>query len=172
MLSLSAIAKLLEQSELDYYVLRPDLAKMGQELFVWLDGYGRWLSRAIDECVQEGIVLAIAAEARLANLPWEVLHDGQSFLIERETPLVVPVRWLDKAVEMKPVQQRSLQILFMATSPEGVEPVLDFEQEEASILRVTQDLPLSLRVEESGDGLTPGDCSQSLPTPSDSYQSV
>ena len=86
----------------------------------------------------------------MANLPWEVLHDGQSFLIERETPLVVPVRWLDKAVEMKPVQQRSLQILFMATSPEGVEPVLDFEQEEASILRVTQDLPLSLRVEESG----------------------
>ena len=55
-LSLSAIAKLLEQSELDYYVLRLDLAKMGQELFVWLDGYGRWLSRAIDECVQEGIV--------------------------------------------------------------------------------------------------------------------
>ncbi len=38
----------------------------------------------------------------------------------------------------------------MATSPIGVEPVLDFEVEEARILEATQRQPLTLTVEESG----------------------
>ncbi len=147
---LQAIEDLIEQSELDYDVLRPNLQKMGMRLFLWLDGDGRWLSRAIEECPEEGLVLAIEAEARLSHLPWEVLHDGTQFLMEREYPLVVPVRWINQPFPERPPQPKSLHILFMATSPENVQPVLNFEQEEASILRVTQDLPLTLRVEESG----------------------
>src|SRR6478672_11732313 len=149
-LPLQAIEDLIEQSELHYYVLRPDLSLIGKRLFLWLDGDGRWLSRAINECAEEGVVLAIAAEAKLSYLPWEVLHDGTVFLVERNYPLVVPVRWVNQPFLERPPQPRPLQILFMATSPENVQPVLDFEQEEASILRVTQDLPLTLRVEESG----------------------
>ena len=38
----------------------------------------------------------------------------------------------------------------MATSPQGVEPVLDFEAEEARILEATGRQPLALTVEESG----------------------
>jgi GTPase SAR1 family protein len=149
-LPLQTIVDLIEQSELDYYVLRPDLQAMGKRLFLWLDGAGRWLSRVINECATEGIVLAIAAEAKLSHLPWETLHDGNGFLVERDYPLVVPVRWLNQPAPALLPQPRPLQVLFMATSPENVQPVLDFEAEEASILRVTQDLPLTLRVEESG----------------------
>ena len=149
-LPLQAIADLIEQSEQDYYVLRPDIKRMGQRLFLWLDGDGRWLSRAINECAAEGMVLAIAAEAQLSHLPWEGLHDETGFLVARGYPLVVPVRWVEQPVPKLTPQAKSLQLLFMATSPEHVRPSLDFEQEEASILRVTQQLPLTLRVEESG----------------------
>ncbi len=38
----------------------------------------------------------------------------------------------------------------MATSPETVEPVLDFEAEEARILAQTQEMAVQVRVEESG----------------------
>ena len=39
----------------------------------------------------------------------------------------------------------------MATSPEGVSSVLDFEEKEAKILKITKELTLVLLVEESGD---------------------
>ncbi len=60
---------------------------------------------------------------------------------------------------MRVVQQRSgentianrpLHLLLMATSPEGVEPVLSYEQEEANIVQATENQPLLLVVEESG----------------------
>jgi hypothetical protein len=85
-------------------------------------------------------------------LPWEVLHDRNGFLVQRG---IVPVRWLSSetvkrlSVEEKP-ENRALQVLFMATSPLGVEPVLDFEAEEARILTATARQPLALTVEESG----------------------
>jgi tetratricopeptide (TPR) repeat protein len=52
-------------------------------------------------------------------------------------------------VEKTP-ENRALQVLFMATSPQGVEPVLDYEKEEARILEATGRQPLALTVEESG----------------------
>jgi tetratricopeptide (TPR) repeat protein len=149
-LAIAEIEDLIGQSELDYYVLRPQLTALGQRLYNWLDGEGRWLSRAIQNCGAEGLTLAIAVEGKLAHLPWEVLHDGTGFLIEKPYPLVVPVRWVDQPTKPRLPQNRPLQILFMASSPESVQPVLNFEAEETEILRITGDLPLTLRVEESG----------------------
>ena len=150
-LNLAAIQALLKQAKRDYYIgQQPDLAAIGQQLFFWLDGDGRWLSRAIANCPSEGLILAIATSAKLAHLPWEALHDGTDFLVRRVNPVVVPVRWSDRPTQTKSVQAKTLQVLFMATSPEEVEPVLDFEREEARILKDTQELPLVLRVEESG----------------------
>ncbi len=91
---------------------------------------------------------------KLAHLPWEVLHDGNSFLVER-MPGFIPVRWVSSdavkqlSIEAEP-ENRALQVLFMATSPLGVEPVLDFEAEEGRILEATARQPLALTVEESG----------------------
>ncbi|MFO5439443.1 MAG: hypothetical protein ACLBM4_12450, partial [Dolichospermum sp.] len=53
------------------------------------------------------------------------------------------------SVEKTP-ENRALQVLFMATSPQGVEPELDYEKEEGQILEATGRQPLALTVEESG----------------------
>ncbi|MEJ2117972.1 MAG: CHAT domain-containing protein, partial [Alphaproteobacteria bacterium] len=45
---------------------------------------------------------------------------------------------------------KDLAVMFMAAAPRNVEPVLDFEGEEAGILAATDNLPLALTVEESG----------------------
>ncbi|MGQ4648665.1 CHAT domain-containing protein [Lyngbya aestuarii] len=154
-LPLAEITDLIGRAETDYYVYsHVDHAKTGQALYNWLDGSQRNLQRARDQHERQGIVLAIAASARLAHLPWEVLHDGQDFLVERR-PAIIPIRWVKDenerqlTIEEQP-QNRALNLLFMATSPLGIEPELDFEAEEAQILTATKRKPLSLTVEESG----------------------
>ncbi|MCC5644174.1 tetratricopeptide repeat protein [Nostoc sp. CHAB 5824] len=149
-LKLAEIADLLKQGERDYYKLLPNLPGIGQQLFFWLDGDGRWLSRGIANCRGEGLVIAIDTDQNLAHLPWEVLHDGEDFLVKRVNPVVLPLRWIEKETEGFSVEARQLRVLFMATDPEDVEPKLEFEQEEAKILADTQDFALDLRVEESG----------------------
>ncbi|MEH2115398.1 tetratricopeptide repeat protein [Nostoc sp.] len=149
-LQLAEIADLLQQGERDYYKLLPNLLGIGKQLFFWLDGDGRWLSRGIANCRGEGLVIAIDTDPKLAHLPWEVLHDGEDFLVKRVNPVVLPLRWIEKETEPFSVEARQLRVLFMATDPEDVEPKLEFEQEEARILADTQDFAVDLRVEESG----------------------
>ncbi|MCC5655979.1 tetratricopeptide repeat protein [Nostoc sp. XA010] len=149
-LKLAAIADLLKQREDDYYKPLPYLLGMGQQLFFWLDGDGRWLSRGIANCRGEGLVIAIDTDQKLAHLPWEVLHDGEDFLVKRVNPVVLPLRWIEKETEPFSVEARQLRVLFMATDPEDVQPKLEFEQEEARILADTRDFAVDLRVEESG----------------------
>ncbi|MFN7414542.1 MAG: tetratricopeptide repeat protein, partial [Dolichospermum sp.] len=141
-------------AERDYYVssFAEDYAVTGLRLYNWLDGTDRWLQKLINQYQRQGIILAVATAEKLAHLPWEVLHDDTSFLVERS---IIPVRWVSSdsvktlSVETKP-ENRALQVLFMATSPQGVEPVLDFEAEEGRILEATGRQPLALTVEESG----------------------
>jgi Tfp pilus assembly protein PilF len=153
-LPLSEITDLIELAERDYYVssYAEDYAVTGKRLYNWLDGSDRWLQTLINQYQRQGIILAIATAEKLAHLPWEVLHDGNSFLVQRS---IVPVRWVSSdsvktlSVEKNP-ENRALQVLFMATSPQGVEPILDYEAEEARILEATGRQPLALTVEESG----------------------
>ncbi|MFN6567212.1 tetratricopeptide repeat protein [Dendronalium sp. ChiSLP03b] len=149
-LKLAEIADFLKQGERNYYKLLPNLLGIGQQLFFWLDGDGRWLSRGIANCRGEGLVIAIDTEQKLAHLPWEVLHDGEDFLVKRVNPVVLPLRWIEKETAGFSVEPRQLRVLFMATDPEDVEPKLEFEQEEARILADTRDFAVDLRVEESG----------------------
>ena len=155
-LPLSEINDLIELAEMYYYVpvdsFAQDYAVTGLRLYNWLDGTDRWLQKLINQYQRQGIILAIATAEKLAHLPWEVLHNGKTFLVQRS---IIPVRWVSSdsvktlSVETKP-ENRALQVLFMATSPQGVEPVLDFEAEEARILEATGRQPLALTVEESG----------------------
>ncbi|OYD87779.1 hypothetical protein CDG77_27500 [Nostoc sp. 'Peltigera membranacea cyanobiont' 213] len=149
-LKLAEIADFLKQGEDDYYKPLPYLPGIGQQLFFWLDGDGRWLSRGIANCLGEGLVIAIDTDQKLAHLPWEVLHDGEDFLVKRVNPVVLPLRWIEKETEPFSVEARQLRVLFMATDPEDVQPKLEFEQEEARILADTRDFAVDLRVEESG----------------------
>jgi len=142
----------LKQAKTGYYRHSVIYAQTGLALYNWLDGTDRNLQRALDRHQCKGIILAIAATERLAHLPWEILHDGNSFLVQQN---VVPVRWVKiggnpkLAIQDEP-ENRALNVLFMASSPRGMEPELAFEEEEARILKATQRKPLSLTVEESG----------------------
>jgi tetratricopeptide (TPR) repeat protein len=147
-LNLSEIRDLYGFVDRDFETRIPDLGSIGQRLFAWLDGEGRWLSR--ETKTARGLVLAIDADTQLAGLPWETMKDEKGFLVDRR---IVPVRVIGgfNVTDSQPeVSQYRLQTLFMATDPEGVEPKLNFEQEESRILAATQDLDLELRVEESG----------------------
>ncbi|MBZ8182626.1 CHAT domain-containing protein, partial [Oscillatoria salina] len=153
-LPLAQIAELIAVAEQDYYVrLAVDYRITGKKLYNWLDGEDRWLHQFLQQFRREGVVLAISAAGKLAHLPWEILHDEVSFLVEK-FPAMIPVRWLTTASKQLSVvaepQNRALNLLFMATSPLNVQPVLDFEAEEGSILTATARQPLSLKVEESG----------------------
>ena len=157
-LCLTEIANLITLAEQDYYVALPETYPVtGKRLFDWLDGTERLFSRKIAELGRESIILAIATAERLAHLPWEVLHDGQSFLVAKPQP-IVPVRWMSSdsikklSVDEATPENRALNLLFMAASPLDVEDVLDFEKEEGLILKATKDArqDLALIVEESG----------------------
>jgi hypothetical protein len=106
------------------------------------------LTRALDQCSGEGVALAIATTGKLAHLPWEVLHNGDCFLIER-LPAVVPLRWVTsngvrKVSVTTETANRALRTLFMATSPIGVKPELFFEEEEGRILKAKERQPREL----------------------------
>ena len=88
----------------------------------------------------------------IAHLPWELLHDGESFLIAADNP-VVPVRVVQQtSVPVEP-QPRALRMLFMACAPESLHPLLDYEAEEAAIDSVAtkESLPLLLVDEPTGN---------------------
>ena len=63
----------------------------------------------------------------LARIPWEILHDGQDFLIF--SPQFTLVRYLELAQPLKPfAAQSALRVLFILSSPRDDEP-LDIARE-------------------------------------------
>ena len=99
------------------------------------DGSARpWLTRGAPRC-------GSSAEQRLRHLPWELVARDGSFLAVSEARAAAagPGRELDRDPRCcrSRLDNRPLRVLFMATSPEGVEPVLSYEAEEAAILAAT-----------------------------------
>jgi tetratricopeptide (TPR) repeat protein len=163
-LDTTALSTLIQLCEEKYYSQKMDdtaqLRDIGRELYSWLDGKEGWLRQALAAEVGGKIYLDLikTSEAQglnpetqrvalgLAHLPWELLHDGTVFLHN-----VLPVRKVQQRHDgVMGVQNRPLRLLFMATSPEDIQPVLKYEQEEANILTATENQPLALIVEESG----------------------
>ena len=128
-----------------------ELRDLGEILFNFLDGDERWFSQALAD--PRGATVRIAAGRRLRHLPWElVVRDGSCLAVSENAPLL-PVRAASSIATLGAVvtpHNRPLRVLFMATSPEGVEPVLSYEAEEAGILEATADTGTELVVEESG----------------------
>jgi hypothetical protein len=127
------------------------LAELGTRLTEFLDGDERWLAPMLGH--PSGAVLRITAEQRLRHLPWELLaREGEFLTVAGRAPLL-PVRAIGTHVALTgqvAPGNRPLRVLFMAASPEGVEPVLNFEAEEAAILAATRRTGTDLVVEESG----------------------
>jgi hypothetical protein len=127
------------------------LRDLGQKLFDFLDGDERWFSQALAD--PQGAAVRIAAGQRLRHLPWELLARDGSYLAVSERGPLLPVRAASSVATLGAAVtagNRPLRVLFMASSPEGVEPVLSYEAEEAAILAATADTGTELVVEESG----------------------
>lgn len=132
------------------------LRDLGERLFGFLDGDERWLDQVLAD--PNGATVRISAEQRLSHLPWELLARDGTFLAVAGNGPLLPVRAPGATPAFGQAltpANRPLRVLFMATSPEGVEPVLGYEAEEAAILAATADTGTELVVEESGtlDGL-------------------
>ncbi|MDJ0735711.1 MAG: hypothetical protein QNJ47_16890 [Nostocaceae cyanobacterium] len=177
-LDTKALATLIELCENQYYSQEMDdtaqLRNIGRELYSWLDGKEGWLRRALEERNEQVIYLDLiqTSEAQglnpqtqkvalgLAHLPWELLHNGTVFLRNE----ILPARSVEQRQNNTiGVQNRPLRLLFMATSPQDIQPILDYEREEANILQATEKQPLGLVVEESGSVSELGNLVQSYP---------
>lgn len=144
------IDPLLTLAENHYASYAPDLEKQGRTLFNWIDQHsGGWL-RQVRQTPQAMALNIGVTEGGLRHLPWELLHDGVNFLCADPIHWFTPLRLVSKRTQDWKPQSRQLGILFMASSPENVKPVLDFEAEETAILQATRHRPLDLQVEESG----------------------
>lgn len=128
----------------------PQLRELGAKLTTFLDGDERWLTPVLGN--PPGTTLRITTAGRLRHLPWELLAVDDSYLAVSGHAPLLPVRAVGTNTALKGAEpaNRPLRVLFMATSPEGVEPVLNFEAEEASILTATTRTGTELVVEESG----------------------
>ncbi|MFI3189397.1 hypothetical protein BCS42_06015 [Crenothrix sp. D3] len=119
--------------------------KLGKELFTWLNGHESALAD-----YSQNTLLQIPCTHKLNNLAWELLHNGDSYLCANQHQPFTPLRLVSEQKETVSVAQRQLRLLFMASSPENITPVLAFEKEESEILTATRKSNLELIVEESG----------------------
>jgi len=124
--------------------------RIGERLFDILNGDKQNLVRALKEAddYAERLEVYVSPDRSTANLPFELLyHSG--FLVPSRIHLVRRVSdWGSKRILRR--KNRPLRILFMACSPESVQPVLEFEKEEDTIFEITKDLPVEIDVEDTG----------------------
>lgn len=152
------VDRLIADVEAHYGQPHPPLGQLGAQLYGWADGpTTRWLAGAWSR--NEPLTLEVSGEERLRALPWELLHSpAAGFLALHPHQPVSPVRIASpRTSPPRQPANRPLRVLFMASSPLGVEPPLDYEAEEAQILRAAPEF-VDVTVEESGslDGLGRG----------------
>ena len=135
--------------------------EIGETLFSLLNG-SQLLVQALEEADLHGEPLQLFIEKEdseedfIPDLPFELLYDSE-FLVPLKIHLI---RHVSDYGSKKPVKskKRPLKVLFVACSPEGVTPVLDYEKEEEIILEVTKDLPVEIDVEDTGSLQGLADC--------------
>lgn len=118
---------------------------LGYSLFTWLNGQESILAN-----YQNDTVLQLPASSQLSRLAWELLHNDKAYFCANLHKPFTPLRLVSSDQQAIEVANRPLRLLFMASSPVNVEPVLKFETEEALILKATHESNLELVVEESG----------------------
>ncbi|MBF0556214.1 MAG: tetratricopeptide repeat protein [Nitrospirae bacterium] len=126
-------------------------AAIGVELYDFINGDGK-LRSIIDDAQDKLAVLYVYVDvdSKLSHLPFELMNDGKRFLfIDDRRHLIRKVSDDGWFSNIKP-ESRVLKMVFMACSPTDLEPVLDYEQEEQTILRATENYSLDIRFEDSG----------------------
>jgi len=131
------------QRSLAHYQDGLSLQTLGKTLFDWLHGKEGYL-----DGYSQDTVLYIPSSP-LGEVAWELLHNGGYLCANLHHPFT-PLRRVSASQSPAQPKNRPLRLLFMASSPEDVRPLLQFEQEEALILTATRASNLELVVEESG----------------------
>ena len=135
--------------------MAPDLLRvLGREMYDWLNSGGwasHWLGTSDSPQCEIAADKTMTPDQRLLlSLPWEILANENGHLAE--DPHCLFEVWRRIGPRQAPVAPvyKNLSLLFMAASPINAPPELDFELEEAAILKATERLNLGLTVEESG----------------------
>ena len=124
--------------------------RIGKKLFDILNGDNQNLVRALKEADDHGerLEVYVSPDKYTANLPFELLYYSD-FLVPSRVHLVRHVSdWGSKRTPH--CKDHPLRILFMACSPDAVQPVLEFEKEEDAVFEITEDLPAEIDVEDTG----------------------
>ncbi|MFN8445332.1 MAG: tetratricopeptide repeat protein [Caldilineaceae bacterium] len=147
----SEVQRFVEEVEQTYHAYSPSLTDLGQRLYDWLDGNNqRWLTNLLSQTGSEGCALYIDVTEQLRHLPWELLAVHGQFLCVNPVRPITPVRFV--CHERRPLVRanRPLRVLFMASSPENLHPVLNFEAEEREILEKVRGKQIEFVVVETG----------------------
>jgi hypothetical protein len=131
--------------------------ELGRELYGWLDG-GQGQLDALLERAASPLVFEVAASRSPSDQAWAVLRapfellamPGGGFLAENELARFCVVRRFGPMREPQALDQFRLGLAFMASSPSG-QRELDFEAEEAAILRAVGESRIDLVVDDTGD---------------------
>ncbi|MCI0471460.1 MAG: toll/interleukin-1 receptor domain-containing protein, partial [Candidatus Aminicenantes bacterium] len=124
----------------------------GEKLFLFLNGDGRYLERALDESALKdtSLLLFLSTCEGSADWPFELLAKDKRFLLLERVHLVRCVSEWGKEKKHKSADDRPLRLLFMACSALDVQPELDYEKEEEALVSATEGLPIDLEAEDSG----------------------
>ena len=130
------------------------LIDIGIEMFRWLDASGAagaWLKAPGDRALEISVPGdGSDIETALLDAPWELLATEFGPLVADELRLFVVTRRIGRPASAPEPLHRELRMMFMAAAPIG-HSELDFEAEEAAILRATQNAQrVQMVVEETG----------------------
>ncbi|MCP4148582.1 MAG: CHAT domain-containing protein, partial [bacterium] len=133
------------------YKNKKQALETGSKLFDFLDGEKGYLKQALEEAshTAEPLIINLYTNTETHDWPFELMAIDNIFLTQTRLHLV---RTVDKKNKSNPIepQNHPLKLLFMASSPLDVQPVLAFEKEEETIFKVTGKLAMDLEVEDSG----------------------
>lgn len=126
------------------------LLAIGQKIFRFLDGDSHYMKKALDESVRYGEPLIIwqSTNEKIAEWPFELLAHDKSFLLPERVHMIRCIsNWgVEKMYEPK---ARPLKLLFMVCSPLDVQRELNFEKEEETVFKVTENLALEMEVDDT-----------------------
>ncbi|RMD56669.1 MAG: CHAT domain-containing protein, partial [Nitrospirae bacterium] len=126
-----------------------DFVRIGRELFhIFLEPFkdiDSWLKRA-ESSISPSSIIIETTEHLVGTLPWELLYkDEYGFLAA--SPHFQIIRTVSTYTSKdRPLPPGPLRVLFMACSPEGTAPLLNYEHEEEIILDALTDLKREKRL--------------------------